>query len=221
MKEKLGVLSLIVPYLALQEWMPSSGGDVLLAIPVIAVVGAVVAAAGIAKSISAQNKAQDRQAQFVTDTQKKIRKTLSGESLTKKAGVILPKFRELESVGAIPAFQSAAATALSRLGLDDTGLGAALSVAAGGAGELQALSQSIQAALGLNIAQANALAATISGASVAGGGSGSPLGSGLTSLGGGLATSGLGALGAPGGGGAAAGGVPAGKGLTGLLAGGF
>lgn len=194
MKEKLGILSVVIPYLAwFHSGILSVSADGLLVACPIAIVGAAIAAVGVAKSVSSANKAQDQQAAFLDDLIKKIRKSLSGSALTDKAGAILPKFRELESLGAIPAFQSAAATQLSRLGLDDTGLGAALGAAAGGAGELAALTSALQTAKDLNIAQGNAIASIVGGAGVSGGASGSVTGSLLSTFGQGLATSGLGA----------------------------
>jgi len=71
---------------------------------------------------------------------------------------IAPLIRQMEALGAIPAFQSAGATQVSRSGLTGTGIGAAVQSAAGGAGELFALKE----ALGLsNDIQARQVAALL------------------------------------------------------------
>ena len=133
-QEVLGGLSIAGLYLLMPH-----GEGVVLAFP-IAAIGAVVAVAGaFAKNKGASNAAK----QYDTFYQ---RQTNIG-NLGKDIGTILSKFRELQATGAIPGFQSAAATANARSGLTGTGLGDALSTAAGGAGEMAALQQAIQAAL--------------------------------------------------------------------------
>ena len=74
----------------------------------------------------------------------RARKAASTENFMNTNREILPFLRELQSIGAIPGFQQAAATQNARRGLTGTGLGSALSTAAGGAGELFALQQALQ-----------------------------------------------------------------------------
>ena len=133
-QEVLGGLSIAGLYLL----MPSGEG-VVLAFP-IAAIGAVLAVAGaVAKNKGASNAAK----QYDTFYNRQTNISNLGGDIEK----ILSKLRELQATGAIPGFQSAAATANARSGLTGTGLGNALSTAAGGAGEMAALQQAIQTAL--------------------------------------------------------------------------
>ena len=74
---------------------------------------------------------------------KSAKKASSTDRFAEIADQIAPLIRELEAMGAIPAFQSAAATGVSRRGLTGTGIGTAITSAAGGAGELFALKQAL------------------------------------------------------------------------------
>jgi len=77
---------------------------------------------------------------------KGAKKATSPENLIDLTKTLQPLLRELQATGAIPGFQSAAATANARSGLTGTGLGNALTTAAGGAGEQFALQQALQQA---------------------------------------------------------------------------
>ena len=106
-------------------------------------------AAGVGDAASNDAKAQAR----LLEAARKAASTENFQDINKD---LLGSFRELQATGAIPGFQSAAATANARSGLTGTGLGNALSTAAGGAGELQALQQAIQQALAIQQGQIGA-----------------------------------------------------------------
>ena len=74
---------------------------------------------------------------------------ISGKKIVRQAGKFLPAIRKLEATGAIPGFQQAAATQVARSGLTGTGLGSAIQIAGGGAGELFALRKALEMASGI------------------------------------------------------------------------
>ena len=133
-QEVLGGLSLAGLYLL----MPSGEG-VVLAFPV----ALVAAGVGLASSFMGNKGASNAAKEYRTHYNRR----LDIGNLIKDIGKMLPGLRELQATGAIPGFQSAAATANARSGLTGTGLGNALSTAAGGAGEMEAIKQAIEAAL--------------------------------------------------------------------------
>ncbi len=160
---------------ALYFMAPAVVGDVVLAFPVAAVIGAAAIIGGSLISSRGAKRAAETSAAAI----RRREGTLDPDVFAGDVGILQGKFRELAAIGAIPGFQSAAATALGRLGLDDTGLGAALSTAAGGAGELDALRNALNAALSLR-GLATALPVPV------GFNSGAGLGQGVSAIGQGL-----------------------------------
>jgi len=106
--------------------------------------------AGISDEANRNAKAQAR----LLD---RARKTASTDRFISISERITPLIRELEAMGAIPAFQQAAATGVARRGLTGTGLGTAITTAGGGAGELFALKEALGLSSDLQARQLSAL----------------------------------------------------------------
>jgi len=98
-----------------------------------------------------------RNAQAQKILQSEAEDIASFKTYKRLAGQTAPMIRELEAMGAIPAFQQAAATGVARRGLTGTGLGLAITNAGGGAGELFALSRSLDEAARLQSLQLEAV----------------------------------------------------------------
>ena len=130
MKNLLGIMSLAVPYVIVTNFLPHEG--MMLAFPVAAAIG-IAAVAGSALAAGGGEAAPK----------------VSGKKIVRQAGKFLPAIRKLEATGAIPGFQQAAATQTARRGLTGTGLGAAINIAGGGAGELFALRKALEMASGI------------------------------------------------------------------------
>ncbi len=136
MKNLLGIVSLVVPYIAVTNFLTHEG--MMLAFPVAAAIGIAAVAGSI-----------------LTDPGAAEVPKVSGKKIIRQAGKFLPAIRKLEATGAIPGFQQAAAIQSARRGLTGTGLGAALNIAGGGAGELFALRKALDMASGIQSQNAN------------------------------------------------------------------